>query len=63
MPEDGALASPDETVKLLTRNKKMYEAKTLIQRLLKMIVQRDQMVEEATRVDIVDSRGGTFANI
>ena len=57
------MASPDETVKLLTRNKKMYEAKTLIQRLLKMIVQRDQMVEEATRVDIVDSRGGTFANI
>ena len=35
----------DETIKLLIRNKKMYEAKTLIQRLLKMIVERDSLVE------------------
>jgi hypothetical protein len=29
----------------------MYEAKTLIQRLLKMIIERDRMVEEATRLE------------
>lgn len=41
MPADGTITDPEETIKLLIRNKKMYEAKTLIQRLLKMIVQRD----------------------
>jgi len=41
MPADGIITDPEETIKLLIRNKKMYEAKTLIQRLLKMIVQRD----------------------
>ena len=49
--ENEVVTDPDETIKLLTRNKKMYEAKTLIQRLLKMIVQRDQMVEEATKLE------------
>ena len=47
MSEDRGGASPDETVKLLTRNKKMYEAKTLIQRLLKMIIERDNLVDTA----------------
>ena len=52
------------TIKLLTRCKKMYEAKTLIQRLLKMIVQRNQMVEEATKLEeLPDTKGGTSANI
>ncbi len=30
MPSDGAMNDPEETSKLLIRNKKMYEAKTLI---------------------------------
>ena len=41
------IIDPEDTIKLLTRCKKMYEAKTAIQRLLKMIVERDQFVEEA----------------
>ena len=45
----------------MTRNKKMYEAKTLIQRLLKMIVQRDKMVQEATQLETVP--GSPSANI
>ena len=53
----------EETIKLLTRNKKMYEAKTLVQRLLKMIVQRNGMVEEAVRLDLPNTVGGTFENI
>lgn len=44
LADDQAITDPDETIKLLTRNKKMYEAKTLIQRLLKMTVQRDKIV-------------------
>lgn len=60
----GEVSDPDETIKLLTRCKKMYEAKTLIQRLLKMIVQRNQMVEEATKLEeLPDTRGGTSMNI
>lgn len=39
--ENGHISDPDDTIKLLIRCKKMYEAKTLIQRLLKMIIQRD----------------------
>ena len=35
------IIDPEDTIKLLTRCKKMYEAKTAIQRLLKMIVERD----------------------
>ena len=54
----------EETIKLLTRNKKMYEAKTLIQRLLKMIIERDRMVEEATKLEEIPSTaGGTSLNI
>lgn len=60
---DQAITDPDETIKLLTRNKKMYEAKTLIQRLLKMTVQRDQMVSEATKLDTPNTKGGTTMNI
>ena len=41
----------------------MYEAKTLVQRLLKMIVQRNGMVEEAVRLDLPNTVGGTFENI
>ena len=54
---------PEETINLLTRNKKLYEAKTLMQRLLKMIVQRNGMVEEAVRLDLPNTVGGTFENI
>ena len=54
---------PEETINLLTRNKKLYEAKTLVQRLLKMIVQRNGMVEEAVRLDLPNTVGGTFENI
>lgn len=43
------LVDPDDLIRLLTRCKKMYEAKTLIQRLMKMIVERDRMVEDATQ--------------
>lgn len=64
LAEGQVITNPDDTIKLLTRNKKMYEAKTLIQRLLKMICQRDAMVEVATTLDIVpDTRGGTSQNI
>ena len=42
------LVDPEDLIRLLTRCKKMYEAKTLIQRLLKMIVERDRMVDDAT---------------
>ena len=43
---------PDDLIRLLTRCKKMYEAKTLIQRLLKMIVERDRMVEEVSSLQM-----------
>ena len=63
LPEGSMITDPDDTIKLLIRNKKMYEAKTQIQRLLKMIVQRDKMVEEATAMNLLDTKGGTYANI
>ena len=44
-PAQGAMPDADLTITLLIRNKKMYEARTLIQRLLKMIVERDNLVE------------------
>ena len=39
------IINPEDTIKLLTRCKKMYDAKTSIQHLLKLIVERSQMVE------------------
>ena len=39
--ESSEFADVGGTIKLLTRNKKMYESRTLINRLLKMIIERD----------------------
>jgi len=55
MPEDSERTDPDETIRLLIRNKKMYEAKTLIQRLLKMSVERDSLVEQAQKLDLPEA--------
>ena len=64
LAEGQTITDPDDTIRLLTRNKKMYEAKTLIQRLLKMICERNAMVEIATTFDIMpDTRGGSSQNI
>ena len=65
LPEQSDCNDPDETVRLLIRNKKMYEAKTLIQRLLKMICERDRLVEQAQRMDMpeADASGAITANI
>ena len=41
------VVDPEDTVKLLTRCKKMYEAKNTIQIILKLIVERTQMIEFA----------------
>ena len=41
------LADPDNTVKLLTRCKKMYEAKSEITHILEMIVERERLIEYA----------------
>jgi len=57
---EGQKADPDLTIKLLIRDKKMYEAKTLVQRLLKMIVERDALVEQAKKLDHPEACGGVI---
>lgn len=59
-PEETDFTDVDETIKLLIRNKKMYEAKTQIQRLLKMIVERDNLVEQAQKLDLPEVHNGAI---
>jgi len=42
--EDSTQIDPAETVKLLTRCRKLYEAKSMVQNILKMIIQRETML-------------------
>ena len=54
--------SSDQCIKLLTRCKKMYEAKSMILRLLKMSIDRDRLVRDIKKNRIPKNEQKTKLN-